>query len=412
MNDLERRLRTAFAAQEDLAPDADSVLAGVEAAVARHRRRRRAVRAGGAAVAAGATAAFLLTADGEGFGWDRTAVQQQTASGDPARSAASEQEAARAFSDAGYTYDDAVHLSGLWQTAQPWDAKVEGGHKLLEGRTLPITPGTAPSAQSPDEQALNAYVGAGYDWDDAAALALHWGLDDPSDAKVRAGRLLLDGGTVPVEPGSAPPAAEGSPGPGDPGDGAVADPANQRAWEAYERAGYDYTDAHHLAALWVGEVAPRTGELLSDVKAVAGDELLAGNRLPVESGRPADALDLPAGALERFLDEGYTSGDAAELAQRWGIGDTASAKAVAGLKLAAGTGLPFPAGSFEAPASEPAPDAAGEQALDAYFGAGYGYDQAVELSQLWKVEDILEVKITAGKKLLAGERLPVQPTRG
>jgi hypothetical protein len=49
--------------------------------------------------------------------------------------------AARAtFFKAGYTFDDAVRLAGLWKLSDPADAKIEAGQKLLAGEPLPIRP--------------------------------------------------------------------------------------------------------------------------------------------------------------------------------------------------------------------------------------------------------------------------------
>lgn len=46
----------------------------------------------------------------------------------------------------------------------------------------------------------------------------------------------------------------------------------------------------------------------------------------------------------------------------------------------------------------------------AYFAAGYGYDDAVRLAALWHTDrNIGLVKAEAGRRLLAGETLPVSP---
>jgi hypothetical protein len=45
-----------------------------------------------------------------------------------------------AFFDAGYTFDDAVRLAGLWKLSDPADAKIEAGKKLEAGKALPIRP--------------------------------------------------------------------------------------------------------------------------------------------------------------------------------------------------------------------------------------------------------------------------------
>src|SRR4029453_17016790 len=52
-----------------------------------------------------------------------------------------------------------------------------------------------------------------------------------------------------------------------------------------------------------------------------------------------------------------------------------------------------------------------QKRMDAYFGAGYGYDDALKLAKLWKMDkaDALSVKAEAGKRLLAGKKLPIKP---
>lgn len=50
----------------------------------------------------------------------------------------------------------------------------------------------------------------------------------------------------------------------------------------------------------------------------------------------------------------------------------------------------------------------GEAQLDAYFGAGYTFDDALALSDLWSA-DLFETKVRAGQALLDGESLPVAP---
>lgn len=50
-----------------------------------------------------------------------------------------DQQAREAFSGAGYTYDDAVRLALLWNRGTD-EAKVTGGRLLLAGRSLPFDP--------------------------------------------------------------------------------------------------------------------------------------------------------------------------------------------------------------------------------------------------------------------------------
>lgn len=50
--------------------------------------------------------------------------------------------------------------------------------------------------------------------------------------------------------------------------------------------------------------------------------------------------------------------------------------------------------------------------IDAYYAAGYGYEDALDLAALWNSPDRNAAKFTAGAKLLAGKRLPFAPGGG
>jgi hypothetical protein len=63
-----------------------------------------------------------------------------------------------------------------------------------------------------------------------------------------------------------------------------------------------------------------------------------------------------------------------------------------------------------APSSAPSEEDL-QKAWDAYFAAGYDYDDAVKLAAIWNSsEEIGNVKAEAGRRLLAGETLPVVAT--
>jgi hypothetical protein len=47
--------------------------------------------------------------------------------------------------------------------------------------------------------------------------------------------------------------------------------------------------------------------------------------------------------------------------------------------------------------------------IDAFFAAGYDYNDAVKLARLWKSKDAYQAKIEGGKRLLAGQTLPIRP---
>lgn len=234
------------------------------------------------------------------------------------------EEALGAFFDAGYLYEDAVALKRAWHSkADVSDVKVRAGRKLLAGRDLPVDPSGTPATEQEiaERAALDAYLDAGFDSDDADLLALLWGPDtDAYEAKVLAGSKLLAGGEVPIEHGQTA--------------WSVSDDA---ARAAYFNNGYDYADALVLADIWSGV------DDLADVKANAGHKIL-------------DRLPLPGGVLPFDGDQG----------------------------------------------------GAGQQAaLDAYFAAGYDYDDAVALARIWGGIDPFDAKVMAGDKLIAGIDLPV-----
>jgi hypothetical protein len=119
----------------------------------------------------------------------------------------------------------------------------------------------------------------------------------------------------------------------------------------------------------------------------------------------AEVVDPETAALDAYFAAGYTYDDAVVLGAQWNL-DPFETKAQAGARLLAGETLPVAPGS-SAPQVDPV---SGEEmgAVDAFFGAGYEYDDAVTLGALWNV-DSWEAKIAGGQKLIAGETLPVQP---
>ena len=126
---------------------------------------------------------------------------------------------------------------------------------------------------------------------------------------------------------------------------------------------------------------------------------------------PASGVVDDQTARTAFFAAGYDYDDAVELAATWKPGDPFDVKALAGRALLAGEALPIAPGSADPVPVEPVPGPIAEAesaALDAYFGAGYDYDDAVELGEVWNV-GFFEAKVSAGEKLLAGEVLPVLP---
>jgi hypothetical protein len=256
------QLREAFTTHEHEVPDPGAVYDRVQKLSRRYRRRRRGVQAaGGAVLSAGLVAGVInLPAMLPGGTQDSVIVAPAAA---PSASAASpskpgpDQLQAQwdAFFGAGYTYDDAARLAEIWKMA-PTDVKAEAGRRLLAGETLPIQPD--PEAALADK-AVEKFLAAGYVYEDAVKLAKLWKIKEVGDAKVAAGKKLLNGEKLPIKP--------------DPGN--VVDAKEAEAVEAFFYSGYTYEDAQRLAELWKLTTA-------YDAKVAGGRKLLAGETLPIK----------------------------------------------------------------------------------------------------------------------------------
>ncbi|WP_433795101.1 hypothetical protein [Actinoplanes sp. CA-252034] len=176
---------------------------------------------------------------------------------------------------------------------------------------------------------------------------------------------------------------------------------------AYFKAGFGYDNAVELAKLW-NLAADKIGQ----VKAVAGQKLLAGETLPVTAKpNPTEpATEEPedpelSKQVEEFFLQGYDYDDAVILAKLWSIADPGDAKAEAGRRLLAGESLP---GGVK---PDPKQVEEGKQArlANAFWEAGYDSEDAQKLAKLWKLDDTYSAKVEAGRRLKAGETLPIQP---
>jgi hypothetical protein len=367
MNQDADQLREAFVAHEYLAPDAADVIAVVHEKARRYRRRRRAAQSAGGAVLGAGLVAGTVAAPGwlnatssrhSGSSLSLAAPAPQpiptplasssrlasplplastapVASPSPLTSAQQDQ-AISAYFAAGYDYNDALALAQLWHmSGDPSTIKAEAGRRLLAGQTLPFKPSAAGVATAAEDADLNAFFGAGYTYEDAVGLAQLWKTSDPYQAKIDAGGKLLAGVALPIAPGSQPtPSAS----PTTPDESVSATDL-----DAYFAAGYGYDEALQLAQLWHMTGDPAT------IKAEAGRRLLAGQTLPITPSAPS----------------------------------------------------PTPTGSV--PVNGP------DAAVAAYFGAGYTYDDALTLGKMWNIADTYQVKADAGQKLLAGQTLPIKP---
>jgi hypothetical protein len=228
---------------------------------------------------------------------------------------------------------------------------------------------------------LTAYFDAGYTYADAQQLAQLWhesGPDAVGNVKTEAGQKLIKGETLPIQPSGEPATPQ------------------ELAMDAFWNAGYDYADAQQLAQIW-------NETDITQVKAEAGQKLEDGQTLPIQpSGGPVTPVsNADAAAVNAFFDAGYTYDDAVTLAQTWNTADAYHAKIEGGQKIEAGQTLPIQPGG--------APASADNKALDAYFAAGYNYQDAQQLGQLWHQTDTNQVKVEAGQKLENGQTLPIQP---
>jgi hypothetical protein len=191
------------------------------------------------------------------------ALPVQRAAADTSNSGTSDDVFVQAFLDAGYTADDAAALAKQWNNGltavqakvkagkyledgvalkaspladphaadglsddQLVDVFVNFGYDLVEGQTLAehwnvdvtrakvraarelkavgVLPFVEPQsewASQGEEDSFGAFFKAGFDYDDAVALAKFWGLGQPADAKMKAGALLLRGQQLPTVPG-------------------------------------------------------------------------------------------------------------------------------------------------------------------------------------------------------------------
>jgi hypothetical protein len=201
-----------------------------------------------------------------------------------------------------------------------------------------------------------------------------------------------------VAPAAAPSAApSASPlGPG-------ADP-NQKEYDAFFAAGYDYSDAEKLALIW------KSKDDIGQVKVEAGRRLLAGETLPV---KPTPDNNYTEGEgegdpktearREAYFNAGYVYEDAERLAELWKLDDPSQAKTEAGKRLLEGKKLPFK------PKPANLADAVEAKRVNKFFEAGYDVDDAVQLAKIWKLDTAYDAKAEGGKRLLAGDKLPIKP---
>jgi hypothetical protein len=268
------QLREAFETHENQTPEPAAVYARVQELSSKYKRRRRSLQvAGGTAMAAIAVAGVvslpnLLPGNAHNTStaiYPAGAVPSSAApSTIPSMSPADFQKGLEAYFAAGYGYDDALKLASAWHVSAQIPAKVKaaGGLRLLAGEDLPFPPTPDPvDTSTPDPTAdkrWDAFFNAGYTWTEAEKLAKIWHLSDPSDAKLKAGKKLLAGETLPVKPKPAN----------------VAAALENRRADYFFKKGYDVADAVKLQKAWHLKTA-------WDAKVEGGKRLLAGQTLPI-----------------------------------------------------------------------------------------------------------------------------------
>ncbi|MEO0445493.1 MAG: hypothetical protein AAF191_05385 [Verrucomicrobiota bacterium] len=99
------------------------------------------------------------------------------------------------YFDRGYDYSDALVLASYWDS-EPYDAKVRLGEKMLsfgvgDGR-LHMRIARALALAKPNDELPFTCYDAGYEYEDATALAEYWGME-VWDTKVAMTRLLMAG---------------------------------------------------------------------------------------------------------------------------------------------------------------------------------------------------------------------------
>lgn len=349
MSDEDELLHEVFRAHEYLAPDPVVVRAGIRNRARAYARRRKAAQAAGGAV----LGAGLVT-----VGVAAPYVARNTSN---------------------------HSTSGVAALGAPSSSGDATSSTVSSPAPLP-----SPVLSEEAQRALDAYFAAGYDYNDAMQLAVLWKMpNDVPTVKTAAGEKLLAGDTLPIKPSSP----QGST------SAAEVDDTN-----AFFNAGYTYDDALKLAQLWNLPDAYHA-------KVSGGQKLIAGQTLPIKPGSTPSSIETtsPAGiadsARTAYFNAGYDYSDAMQLAKLWNMTDPTAVKTVAGQKLLAGQHLPIkPSGT---PVTTPSADETAD--IDAFFNAGYTYNDAAQLATLWKLADPYHAKITAGQKLIAGETLPIKP---
>ncbi|BCY12937.1 hypothetical protein [Actinoplanes sp. L3-i22] len=124
---------------------------------------------------------------------------------------------------------------------------------------------------------------------------------------------------------------------------------------------------------------------------------------PIVAAAPASATPSadPTAEWDAYGQAGYGYDEALALAKLWNM-PTSDIGAVKGE-----AGRRLLAG--QTLPIKPAQVEAVPDSVTEFFSAGYGYDDAVKLAKLWHLKTPYDAKVAGGKKLLAGQHLPFKP---
>ena len=162
------------------------------------------------------------------------------------------------------------------------------------------------------------------------------------------------------------------------------------------------TGAFQIPNLFPGETAPSGG---TAVVQPAASATKGPATLPSAAPDAQDPMFTSADqkARDKYFAAGYDLDEAEELAKIWKIRNLDDVKIKAGQLLLNGKKLPV------RPPASSVSDAAAEAQAQAFFEKGYDVDDAQRLAELWKLPSAFDAKVAAGKKILAGETLPIKP---
>jgi hypothetical protein len=366
MYDDQELLSQTFDAHTHVDVDSVDILTRADGIARTRRRQRWVVQATGASLMTAGLVAGGLALPGLFSG---STVHGHTAHIGPAADPGGDgnytnQQEYTAFFDAGYQYQDAQQLAQLWKESDINKVKADAGLRLLDGETLPVAPTGQPAP--PEDKAVEAFFNAGYSYDDAVTLAGMWN-ESTSQAKIDAGKKIENGEPLPIQP---------SP----------------------QSSSDNATNPTTVSAKRLAQ-AKAQGMLIVRKGLIVNKKGLA---TATPSGATTDDGSTPA--LDAYFAAGYNYDDAVSLGKIWNESNITQIKSEAGQKLIDGDQLPVQPSSTPIPADNPAHD----QAMTAFFNAGYTYQDAVKLGNMWNVSSY-HAKIEGGKKIENGQSLPIQP---